>query len=192
MLAVFLLAVGVVLGAGIAGAYFASKRPFVLRIAGALAALSVLVAVATMFWKHIVLTVAITSLVALSVGVMLQRADPLKAMLGALCAFVLLFIFSSLAVELADVFLFGNGSELLDGITEAIADSFRIIRDAWGSLFSDLASLGAIDGVWISIEAFLLDLHPTLRFVLVFLAIVAFLRILMSIDTGSSNRGERK
>jgi len=108
----FIVIVAVVLaGAAFLGAILHSRR-FVWAGIGAAAGIVLLFVAASYFWHEAVLGVAIASLVLLALGVMLQQVAPAKALAGASTALILLFVFSWLAVQLADTFLFNKESPL--------------------------------------------------------------------------------
>ena len=109
------LAIAAVIPAGALGA-----RPVLpaLAVAGALA-VALLAVGAALFWKHAIVALAIAAVCSLAVGVMSQKVDPSKAIGGALAAFLLMFAFSWLALQMADPLLFGRDSDLSRWIRES-------------------------------------------------------------------------
>jgi len=122
MLWFFILIVAATLGGVITMGALAPNRNFAIRVIGVILALALLV-IGTMFlWKHAIVALAIAAVCSLAVGVMFQKVDPSKAIGGALAAFVLMFVFSWLALQMADPFLFGRDSDLSRWISKFTSD----------------------------------------------------------------------
>jgi len=98
-------------GFALIGLIFFSRRFGWLGF-GAVIGVIALVALFVLFWQHAVLAVAIISTVFLALGVTLQKVEPVKAITGAVTALILFFVFSWLAVQLADTFLFNRESNV--------------------------------------------------------------------------------
>jgi dolichol kinase len=75
-------------------------------------ALARLVVGTALLWKHAVVALAIATVCSLAAGVMFQKVDPSKAIGGAIAAFILMFVFSWLALQMADPLLFETESDL--------------------------------------------------------------------------------
>ena len=75
-------------------------------------ALALLVVGTALLWKHAVVALAIATVCSLAAGVMFQKVDPSKAIGGAIAAFILMFVFSWLALQMADPLLFETESDL--------------------------------------------------------------------------------
>lgn len=100
------------LGAVGAAAALGPSRDFPARIAAAVLVLGMLTAGAVLLWRPAIVALAIASVCSLAVGVMFQRVAPARAISAALGAFVLMFAFSWLALQLAPPFLYGEESDL--------------------------------------------------------------------------------
>lgn len=122
MLWFFMLVMLTALGAVIAAGALAPDRNFALRVVGVLFALSILVVLAVLLWKQAIVALAIAAVCSLAVGVMFQKVDPSKAIGGAITAFVLMFLFSWLALQMADPLLFGRESGLSQWLQRAFHD----------------------------------------------------------------------
>ena len=121
MLWFFLIIVAAVLGAVITAGALAPNKNFAVRVIGVILALALLIVGTFFLWKHAIVALAIASVCSLAVGVMFQKVDPSKAIGGALAAFVLMFVFSWLALQMADPLLFDRESDLsrwLDDFTD--------------------------------------------------------------------------
>jgi hypothetical protein len=89
----------------------------------------------------LIVALAIAAVCSLAVGVMFQKVDPSKAVGGAIAAFVLMFLFSWLALQLADPLLFNKESDLSRWLTNLCGSAQPYGRhDIGASVF--LASLG--------------------------------------------------
>jgi hypothetical protein len=127
MFTAFLVVLALALsGFALIGLIFCSRRFGWLGL-GAFIGMIALVAISGLFWQHAVLAAAISSTVFLALGVMLQKVEPVKAILGALAAMVLFFVLTRLAVELAGIFFF-----------EETGDVHNWIQESWGFTFSEL------------------------------------------------------
>lgn len=154
-------------GAALLGVVLHSRR-FGWSAVGAIAGIVVFIVAASHFWHETVLGLAIASLVFLALGVMLQKVTPAKALVGALTALVLFFVFTWLAVQLADTFFFDKESTLqrwLEVNWPSSSDSdFAFRPSPWVPFAVGIACLAA--------SAFL-PRYP--RAVLVFIALVLLL-----------------
>jgi hypothetical protein len=137
----FTIIVAAVLGAVITAGVLAPNKNFAVRVIGVILALALLVIGIVFLWKHAIVALAIAAVCSLAVGVMFQKVDPSKAIGGALAAFVLMFVFSWLALQMADPLLFGRDSDLSRWINN-YTSSFRLFdgHDVGGARF--LTALG--------------------------------------------------
>jgi len=108
----FILIVAATLGAIITTRALAPNKNFAIRIIGVILALVFLVIGTVFLWKHAILALAIAAVCSLAIGVMFQKVDLFKAIGGALAAFILIFMFSWLAFQMAEPMLFGRDSDL--------------------------------------------------------------------------------
>lgn len=112
MLWFFILIIAVTLGAVITAGFLAPNRKYAMRVIGVIMALALLILVTPFIWQHALVAVAIGAACSLAVGVMFGRVKPSRAIAGALTAFVLMFVFSWLALQMSDPLLFGRDSDL--------------------------------------------------------------------------------
>lgn len=108
----FFMVVAATLGAVIAAGVLAPSRGFALRVVGVILALAILVVLTVLLWKQAILALAIAAVCSLAIGVMFQKVAPAKAIEGAIAAFVLIFVFSWLALQMAGPLLFDRESDL--------------------------------------------------------------------------------
>jgi len=120
----FILIVVATLGAVITAGALAPNKNFAFRVIGVILALALLVIGAVFLWKQAIVALTIAAVCSLAVGVMFQKVDPSKAIGGAIAAFVLIFVFSWLALQIADPLLFGRDSDLSRWVRD-LSSNFR-------------------------------------------------------------------
>lgn len=118
----FIFIMAATLGAVITAGALAPNKNFALRVIGVIFALALLVIGTVFLWKHAIVALAIAAVCSLAVGVMFQKVDPSKAIGGAIAAFVLIFVFSWLALQMADPLLFGRDSDLSLWLSDFVND----------------------------------------------------------------------
>lgn len=118
----FIFIVAATIGAVVTAGALAPNKNFAIRVIGVILALALLVIGTAFLWKQAIVALAIAAVCSLAVGVMFQKVDPSKAIGGALAAFVLIFVFSWLALQVADPLLFDRESHLS-----------LWVKDMWGS-----------------------------------------------------------
>lgn len=112
MLWFFILIIATTIAAVAVAGALAPNRNFAMRISGVILALALLVVGVVMLWKQAIVALAIAAVCSLAIGVMFDRIDPSKAIASAIAAFVLMFVFAWLALQVADPLLFDRDSDL--------------------------------------------------------------------------------
>lgn len=117
MLWFFITMIAVALSAVITAGVMAPTRRFALRIVAVVLASALLIVAVVVWWKYAIVAAAIATVCSLAIGVMFQKVKPAQAVAGAIVAFVLMFVFSWLALQMADPLLFNEDSELTHWLT---------------------------------------------------------------------------
>ena len=137
----FILMILLIVGTIIAAGVLAARRTLTPGVVGAIIAVGMLVVLTALLWKHAILAVAIAAVCALAVGVMFGRIDPSKAIMGAITAFVLFFVFTWLALQMAEPLLFGRESDLSQWVKQVFGHGEAFNGGDFGSS-GFLAALG--------------------------------------------------
>ena len=148
----FILIIAATLGAVITAGAMAPNKNFALRVTGVIFALAILIVLSVLLWKQAIVALAIAAVCSLAVGVMFQKVDPSKAIAGAITAFVLMFVFSWLALQMADPLLFNRESDL----SRWLGDAFNGFRPFGGHDVGAPGFLAAL-GAACLLAAFFLD-----------------------------------
>lgn len=117
------------------------RRAATFAILGA-AGIVGLVAGIILAWRYVVVAVAIGGVSILALAVMYQKVPPVKAIVSALAAFVLFFVFSWLALQLAEPFLFHRESQLFE-----LVERWQWHSPDWHAIFAKYDSLGIPAGL---------------------------------------------
>lgn len=121
-----MIGIAVLIIGGIIGAVFgvvllvALKRLPASTIPWLLVALLAAAVSAVLLWKHVITALAIASVCTLGLAVMFDKVPPGRAISNAMGAFILFFIFTWLAQQLAEPLLHGRDSNLSRWISERI------------------------------------------------------------------------
>jgi len=142
MVWLFLVIVGATIGAVVMAGTLAPTKNFAVRVVGVTLVVALFVVAAVLLWKQAIVALAIAAVCSLAVGVMFQKVDPSKAIGGAIAAFILMFVFSWLALQMADPLLFERESDL-SRWTRGFFDGFRPFSERDVAAPGFLAALGA-------------------------------------------------
>ncbi len=120
MVWLFALLIFIALAAVVAAGVLGARPSFPSRATAVVLAIVLLAIGVAFFWKHTVVALAIASVCSLAIGVMFTKVAPGKAFAGALSSFVLMFVGSWLALQIAEPLLFDRESDLARWFHESV------------------------------------------------------------------------
>lgn len=107
-----------------------SKRASVSKLLGVVILFTVASIGVIAYWRSAMLTISIVLVCVLAIGVAYQKIAAPKAIISAIAAFILIFVFSWLAIQLSKVFLFGQTIDMSSFTGSATGDVQYLIRNA--------------------------------------------------------------